>query len=46
MVLVVDDDPTALRAICRELDVRCSRGYHVVCEDSVAGAERAPVDPA
>ena len=41
VVLVVDDDPTALRAIRRELDVRCGRGYHVVCEDSVAGAERA-----
>jgi thioredoxin reductase (NADPH) len=41
VVLVVDDDPTALRVICRELDVRYGRDYHVVCEDSVAGAERA-----
>ena len=41
VLLVVDDDPAALRAMCRELDVRYGRDYHVVCEDSVAGAERA-----
>src|SRR5262245_36491714 len=41
VVLVLDDDPAALRVICRELDVRYGRDYHVVCEDSVAGAERA-----
>src|ERR671911_1649061 len=40
VLLVVDDDPAALRAISRELDVRYGRDYHVVSEDSVAGAER------
>src|SRR5215216_239213 len=40
VLLVVDDDPAALGAISRELDVRYGRDYHVVGEDSVAGAER------
>src|SRR5215217_4984746 len=40
VVLVVDDDPAALRAISRELEERYGREYRVVCEDSVAGAER------
>ena len=40
VLLVVDDDPAALGAISRELDVRYGRDYHVVSEDSVAGAER------
>src|SRR5918993_2749813 len=40
VVLVVDDDPAALRAISRELDERYGHDYQVVCEDSVAGAER------
>jgi thioredoxin reductase (NADPH) len=40
VVLVVDDDPAALRAIRRELDERYGHDYHIVGEDSVAGAER------
>src|ERR687898_1099935 len=41
VVLVVDNDPAALRAISRELDERYGHDYRVVSEDSVAGAERA-----
>ena len=41
VLLVVDDDPASLHTICHELEERYGRDYHVVSEDSVAGAERA-----